>query len=116
MKRALATTPVAVGSGSPSQIVPKAKKPRRRVRFAENCEAVKVFDERDPIGEDFHLVFADVTDDTQQQKDEHETVTEEMIQTLSVSPNKQTTPQKFSLHEFVVLFSAFFLSLLDDVD
>ena len=93
MKRALATTP------SPARA--KRKKPRRRVRFAEGPDNVKVFDKRDPVGEDFHAVFADSAADTPSSPQPAFTeAASTVLQPLTASPGHQTTPQKFSLSEF----------------
>ena len=100
MKRALETTP------SPART--KRKKPRRRVRFADGPDHVKVFDKRDPVGEDFHAVFADSAADAPSSPPPPPHLTgpaaESVLQPLTASPSHQTTPQRFSLRELVPKF------------
>ena len=66
----------------------------RRVAFAEGPDDVLVFDRRDPVGTDFHGLFA--ADDSVEDEGGE-------LLPLDAPSDGQTTPQKFSLHEFVAL-------------
>ena len=76
----------------------KKKKQKRRVMFSEEPDHVKTFDKRDPVGTDFHALFEADTSievDSIDKKD--------LLQPIVLSTSDiQTTPQKFSLHEFVL--------------
>lgn len=85
---------------TPAKATPKRK---RRVVFAEEPEDVRFFDKRDPVGEDFHAFFAEDPTGSPPGEDSSTSV----MQPLTTAADVQTTPQKFSLHEFVL--SLFFL-------
>ena len=73
--------------------------------FAEEPEYVRVFDKRDPVGEDFHAVFADEPTETLPGEDSNSNNDTGVMQPLTAAADVQTTPQMFSLHEFVLFLS-----------
>lgn len=93
--RAAATTPAKT-----------AAKRVRRVVFAEEPEDVRVFDKRDPVGEDFHAVFAEKSAGSSPSEESSNSSNSDksVMQPLTTASDVQTTPQKFSLHEFVLSY------------
>lgn len=95
----------STGPKAPTTPTKAGTKRTRRVVFAEEPEYVRVFDKRDPVGEDFHAVFADEPTDTATREDSNSNNGTGVMQPLTGAADVQTTPQKFSLHEFVLFLS-----------
>ena len=91
------TTPVQDVDDGIKNRKKKKKRVGRRVAFSEEPDDVLEFDKRDPVGTDFNALFAaDTTSDSVDSESAE-------LQPLDTSSDIQTTPQKFSLHEFVTL-------------
>ena len=116
-ERGTTTTPVQEEEDKDNgKMKKKKKKVARRVAFSEEPDSVLVFDRRDPVGSDFHDLFASDT------STDNLTNESGVLQPIDTSSDGQTTPQMFSLHEFVAsfvsddLFFSFFSCLFDQQD
>lgn len=109
MRRARRSSTGRAAAATATTPVKASPKRKRRVVFAEEPEDVRFFDKRDPVGEDFHAFFAE---DPTGSPPSEDTSSISVMQPLTTAADVQTTPQKFSLHEFVL---SLFFSHLDVV-